>query len=57
MEKAACLDIGRANEKKKCISIFLWRAESELGTGLKFKCVLKSACGIHDQAETFLHII
>jgi len=43
MEKAACFDIGRANEWQKCISIFLWRAESVLGTGLKFKCVLKSA--------------
>jgi hypothetical protein len=43
IEKAASLDIGRATAWQKCISIFLWRADSEMRTGLKFKCVVKSA--------------
>jgi len=41
--KAAGLYIGRASAWQKCISIFLWRADSGLGTDLKFKCVVKSA--------------
>jgi len=43
IEKAASLDIGRATAWQKCISIFLWRVDSEMRTGLKFKCVVKSA--------------
>jgi len=43
IEKAASLDIGRASARQKCIFIFLWRADSEMGTGLKFKCLVKSA--------------
>jgi len=43
VEKAASLDIGRASAWQKWISIFLWRVDSEMGTGLKFKCVVKSA--------------
>ena len=43
IEKAASLDIGRASAWQKCISIFLWRTESGLGTDLKFKCVVKIA--------------
>jgi len=43
IEKAASLDIGRATAWQKCISIFLWSVDSEIGTDLKFKCVKKSA--------------
>jgi len=43
IEETASLDIGRASAWQKFISIFLWRADSEMGTGLKFKCVVKSA--------------
>ena len=42
-DKTASLDIGRASAWQKCISIFLWMADSEMGTSLKFKCVVKSA--------------
>jgi len=57
IEKAASLDIGRASTWQKCIFIFLWRADIETGTDLKFKCVLKSALGINDQAVTYLRMI